>query len=35
VEQRLAADWDAAQAARAKLYPNLSRNQPADRFKKA
>lgn len=30
-----AADWDAAQAARAKLYPNLSRNRPADRFSKA
>ena len=30
-----AADWDAALAAKAKLYPNLSRDQPADRFKTA
>lgn len=30
-----AADWDAALAVRAKLYPNLSRNRPADRFSKA
>lgn len=30
-----AADWDAALAAKAKLYPNLSRSQPAARFKAA
>lgn len=30
-----AAEWDAALAAKAKLYPNLSRDQPADRFKTA
>lgn len=29
------ADWDAFQAARGKLYPNLSRRYPADRFKAA
>ena len=29
-----AGDWDAALAAKAKLYPNLSRNQPAARFKR-
>jgi short-subunit dehydrogenase len=28
-----AADWDGALAAKAKLYPNLSRSQPAERFK--
>ncbi|ADG11830.1 SDR family oxidoreductase [Caulobacter segnis] len=28
-----AADWNNALAAKAKLYPNLSRSQPADRFK--
>ena len=30
-----AADWDAALAAKAKLYPNLSRSHPAARFKTA
>jgi len=30
-----AADWDAALAAKAKLYPNLSRSQPAGRFQAA
>jgi len=30
-----AADWDAALAAKAKLYPNLSRNEPAARLKTA
>jgi short-subunit dehydrogenase len=30
-----AADWDGALAAKAKLYPNLSRSQPAGRFKTA
>jgi short-subunit dehydrogenase len=30
-----AADWDNALAAKAKLYPNLSRNQSAERFKAA
>lgn len=30
-----AADWDGALAAKAKLYPNLSRRQPAERFKAA
>lgn len=30
-----AADWDAALAAKAKLYPNLSRSQPAARFQTA
>lgn len=30
-----AADWDGALAAKAKLYPNLSRSQPAARFKAA
>jgi short-subunit dehydrogenase len=29
------ADWDGALAAKAKLYPNLSRSQPAARFKSA
>jgi len=29
-----AADWEGALAAKAKLYPNLSRSQPAARFKK-
>jgi short-subunit dehydrogenase len=28
-----AADWDAALAAKSKLYPNLSRSQPAERLK--
>ncbi len=28
-----AADWDAALAAKARLYPNLSRSQPADRLR--
>ncbi len=28
-----AADWDGALAAKAKLYPNLSRSQPADRLR--
>lgn len=30
-----AADWDSALAAKAKLYPNLSRSQPAARFQTA
>ncbi|WP_454761184.1 SDR family NAD(P)-dependent oxidoreductase [Caulobacter segnis] len=30
-----AADWDGALAAKAKLYPNLSRNEPAARLRKA